>query len=77
MSFTAIIGPLIINGAFAYFTTDKAPFHFPGIHFLIGAVCVPLGLWLACRAMTPAKNNPGIPLQETATEAAGQAESAR
>jgi DHA1 family tetracycline resistance protein-like MFS transporter len=73
MSFTTIIGPLIMNGAFAYFTTDKAPFQFPGIHFLIGAVCVLLGLWLAYRAMTRAKNNPGIPLQETATEAASQA----
>ncbi|MBW8685268.1 TCR/Tet family MFS transporter [Chitinophaga rhizophila] len=40
MSLTTIIGPLIMNGTFSYFTTDKAPFHFPGIHFLIGAVCM-------------------------------------
>jgi DHA1 family tetracycline resistance protein-like MFS transporter len=40
MSLTTIFGPLIMNSTFAYFTTDKAPFHFPGIHFLIGAVCM-------------------------------------
>ena len=66
MSLTTIIGPLIMNGAFAYFTTDKAPFHFPGVHFLIGAVCVLLGLFLAYRAMTRDNNNPAIPIQATA-----------
>lgn len=40
MSLTTIFGPLIMNSTFAYFTTDKAPFHFPGIHFLIGAACM-------------------------------------
>jgi DHA1 family tetracycline resistance protein-like MFS transporter len=40
MSLTTIIGPLIMNGTFAYFTSGKAPFHFPGIHFLIGAACM-------------------------------------
>ena len=40
MSLTTIIGPLIMNGTFAYFTSDKAPFYFPGIHFLIGAACM-------------------------------------
>lgn len=40
MSLTAIIGPLIMNNSFAYFTTTNAPFYFPGIHFLIGAACM-------------------------------------
>jgi MFS transporter, DHA1 family, tetracycline resistance protein len=40
MSLTTIIGPLIMNNTFAYFTSGKAPFHLPGIHFLIGAVCM-------------------------------------
>jgi len=40
MSLTTIIGPLIMNSTFAYFTSENAPFHFPGIHFLIGAVCM-------------------------------------
>jgi DHA1 family tetracycline resistance protein-like MFS transporter len=40
MSLTTIIGPLMMNSTFAYFTSDKAPFYFPGIHFLIGAACM-------------------------------------
>ena len=40
MSLTTIIGPLIMNSTFAYFTSESAPFHFPGVHFLIGAVCM-------------------------------------
>lgn len=40
MSFTTIIGPFIMNGSFAYFTSNKAPFYFPGMHFLIGAACM-------------------------------------
>jgi len=38
MSLTTIIGPLIMNNLFTYFTTDKAPFHFPGVSFMVGAV---------------------------------------
>nr|AIA10633.1 tetracycline_Resistance_MFS_Efflux_Pump [uncultured bacterium] len=47
MSLTTIIGPLIMNSTFAYFTSDKAPFHLPGVHFLIGAVCM-----LTCLLLT-------------------------
>ncbi|RPD39848.1 TCR/Tet family MFS transporter [Chitinophaga barathri] len=44
MSLTAIFGPIIMNGSFTYFTTDKAPFQFPGIHFLLGAACILLSI---------------------------------
>lgn len=44
MSLTTIFGPLIMNNTFAYFTSAKAPFHLPGIHFLIGAVCMLLSI---------------------------------
>lgn len=47
MSLTTIFGPLIMNNTFAYFTSSKAPFHFPGIHFLIGAVCMLLSVIIA------------------------------
>ncbi|HET6256291.1 MAG TPA: TCR/Tet family MFS transporter [Puia sp.] len=40
MSLTTILGPFVMNGSFAYFTSSKAPFYLPGIHFLIGAVCM-------------------------------------
>ncbi len=52
MSLTTIIGPLIMNGTFAYFTSAKAPFHFPGIHFLIGAACMMLSIFIAYRVLS-------------------------
>ncbi len=52
MSLTTIIGPLIMNGTFSYFTTDRAPFHLPGIHFLIGAVCMLGGLVIVRKVLT-------------------------
>ena len=38
MSFSAIIGPVLMNGVFKYFTTDGAPFIFPGAAFILGAI---------------------------------------
>lgn len=38
MSITTIIGPLVMNNLFKYFTTDKAPVHFPGISFMLGSL---------------------------------------
>ncbi|MET0636312.1 MAG: TCR/Tet family MFS transporter [Chitinophagaceae bacterium] len=40
MSLTTIIGPLIMNNLFSYFTHDTAPFRLPGVHFLVGALCM-------------------------------------
>jgi DHA1 family tetracycline resistance protein-like MFS transporter len=55
MSLTTIFGPLIMNSTFTYFTTDKAPFHFPGIHFLIGAVCMLLSIIIIHKVITREK----------------------
>jgi len=55
MSLTTIFGPVVMNSAFAYFTNDKASFHFPGIHFFIGAICMLFGLILANKAMARGK----------------------
>jgi DHA1 family tetracycline resistance protein-like MFS transporter len=52
MSLTTIIGPLIMNSTFSFFTSDKAPFHFPGIHFLIGSVCMLLSLIIIWKVLT-------------------------
>ncbi|ACU64149.1 TCR/Tet family MFS transporter [Chitinophaga pinensis] len=61
MSLTTIVGPLIMNGTFAYFTTDKAPFYFPGIHFLIGAVCMLLSIVITNKVLTrEKKDNPEL-----------------
>ncbi|MFY0255190.1 TCR/Tet family MFS transporter [Chitinophaga sp. 30R24] len=62
MSLTSIIGPLIMNGTFAYFTTDKAPFYFPGIHFLIGALCMLLSIIITYKVLGgEKKNRPELP----------------
>lgn len=61
MSLTTIFGPLIMNGTFAYFTTDRAPFHFPGIHFLIGAICMLLSIVITNKVLTrEKKENPDL-----------------
>ena len=55
MSITTIIGPLIMNYLFKYFTTDKAPFHFPGVSFLLGAVFMLLSVIIAWYVLTKEK----------------------
>ncbi|SFW18516.1 MFS transporter [Chitinophaga sancti] len=55
MSLTTIIGPLVMNSTFTYFTTDKAPFYFPGIHFLIGAVCMLLSIVITYKVLSREK----------------------
>ena len=44
MSITTIFGPLIMNNIFEYFTTDKAPFHFAGMPFMLGALLIMVAL---------------------------------
>ena len=51
MSLTTVIGPLLMNSTFAYFTSNKAPFYFPGIHFLIGAVCMLLSIFITNKVL--------------------------
>ncbi|MDR6570781.1 MULTISPECIES: TCR/Tet family MFS transporter [Chitinophaga] len=55
MSLTTIIGPLIMNGTFAYFTSARAPFHLPGVHFLIGAVCILLSIVIIHKVLSREK----------------------
>lgn len=55
MSLTTIIGPLVMNSTFAYFTTNKAPFYFPGIHFMIGAVCMLLSVIITYKVLSREK----------------------
>lgn len=55
MSLTTIVGPLIMNSTFSYFTTDKAPYYFPGVHFLIGAVCMLLSIIITYKILSREK----------------------
>jgi len=40
---------------FSYFTTDKAPFYFPGMHFLIGATCMFLSIIIIYKVLSKEK----------------------
>lgn len=61
MSLTTVVGPLIMNSTFAYFTSAKAPFYFPGMHFLIGAVCMMLSVIITYKVLTREKReNPEL-----------------
>ena len=47
MSLTTIIGPLMMNNLFTFFTSEKAPFHFPGIPFFLAALFMLSSLFIA------------------------------
>lgn len=59
MSLTTIIGPLIMNNLFTYFSSPKAPLYFPGIFFLLAALfmlCSALIAWVVLRRGLPESN---------------------
>jgi len=49
ISVTSIIGPPVMTGLFAYFTSAAAPVHFPGAPFIAGAVLMLVSAALAYR----------------------------
>ena len=51
-SITAFLGPLLMNNLFAWFTGDKAPFRFPGMPFIAGAVCGLLAILFAIPSLS-------------------------
>ena len=55
MSITTIIGPVVMNNLFKYFTNKNAPFHFPGISFFLGAICMLLSVVIAWNVLRKEK----------------------
>lgn len=51
MSVTTIIGPLVMNNLFSYFTGKDAPIELPGIPFLAGAVMIAVSVYLSVQAL--------------------------
>lgn len=51
VSATSIVGPVLMTGLFAWFTTKETPVYFPGAPFLMGAVLTALGMLLAIRPL--------------------------
>jgi DHA1 family tetracycline resistance protein-like MFS transporter len=52
ISVTSIIGPPIMTNLFSFFTSEKAPFYFPGAAFISGAFLTLVSLLLAMRTLT-------------------------
>ena len=50
-SITSIIGPLIMNNLFAYFTKDNTLFYFPGMAFLVGVFFTILAIFFAVNTL--------------------------
>lgn len=51
MSLTTIIGPLIFNNLFAYFTDTNAPVYFPGAPFVLAAIFLFTGILLSFKTL--------------------------
>jgi MFS transporter, DHA1 family, tetracycline resistance protein len=47
ISLTSIFGPMLMTGLFSYFTGPKAPFHFSGIAFAVGAIFMLASVFVA------------------------------
>jgi len=58
MSATTIIGPVLMNGLFAYFTSDEAPVFLPGVAFFLGSFLTLLSLFFAYRTLSTRFNHP-------------------
>lgn len=51
ISVTTIFGPLMMTNLFAYFTSSKAPFYFPGASFAMGALLSLFAVLFAMRSL--------------------------
>jgi DHA1 family tetracycline resistance protein-like MFS transporter len=58
MSITGILGPLIMNNLFAYFTQDNAPVILPAAPMYLGAVLMAIaGIWISIVLKQQAKQS--------------------
>ncbi len=52
ISITAVIGPLLMNNLFAWFTEDGTPFFFPGAPFIAGVLLAAISIALTARTLS-------------------------
>lgn len=55
MSLAAIIGPLLMNNLFFFFTHNQAPVHLPGAPFLLASILMALSAFIAYKTLHPNK----------------------
>jgi DHA1 family tetracycline resistance protein-like MFS transporter len=51
LSLTSIIGPLLMNNLFAYFTEKTTPIYFPGAPFILGAILLIVGILFSINSL--------------------------
>lgn len=56
MSVTSIIGPVMMNGLFAYFTSSNAPIYLPGASFYLAAVFTIAAIFFAYKTLSTRLN---------------------
>lgn len=52
MSVTSIIGPVLMNGLFAYFTSDQAPVYLPGASFFLASILTVISLLFSYKILS-------------------------
>lgn len=50
ISVTSIIGPVLMNGLFAYFTSAETPYYFPGAPFILASLMILISIILAVKS---------------------------
>ncbi|HSC16528.1 MAG TPA: TCR/Tet family MFS transporter [Gammaproteobacteria bacterium] len=58
MSMTAVVGPPLMNGIFAWFSSSAAPFYFPGAAMVLGAVLTSISCLLARATLKGVERSP-------------------
>ncbi len=51
VSLTTIVGPVMMSQIFYFFTTDKAPFVFPGAAFFVGGICMLISMLISWKVL--------------------------
>jgi MFS transporter, DHA1 family, tetracycline resistance protein len=51
MSIASIIGPVLMNNMFAYFTSPAAPFQFAGMPFIVGAALIAIAIFISVKPL--------------------------
>jgi len=66
MCLTSIVGPILMNNLFAWFTKPSAPVYFPGVSFLLGSVLILISTYLAYRTLRQGHHLAAMASQENA-----------
>ena len=66
MCLTSIVGPILMNNLFAWFTKPTAPVYFPGVSFLLGSVLILISTYLAYRTLRQGHHLAAMASQESA-----------